>query len=55
MSHQAPSDLEHAKMQVMFIIKDKYAFSDNDAAAFYDVPIFDSSFNMNVTVTTANH
>ena len=34
----------------MFIIKDKYAFSDNDAAAFYDVSIFDSSFNMNVHV-----
>jgi hypothetical protein len=49
-SHQAPSDLEHAKMQAMFIIKDKYAFSDNDTDAFNDVPIFDSNFNMNVHV-----
>jgi hypothetical protein len=49
-AHHTPSDLQNTKMQVMFMIKDKYAFSDNDAAAFYDIPIFDSNFNMNVHI-----
>ena len=49
-SHREPSELQHTKMQVMFIIKDKNAFTDNDTAAFYDIPIFDSAFDLNVHI-----
>jgi hypothetical protein len=37
-------------MQVIFFIKDKNAFGNNDVGAFYDVPMFDTSFNLNVRI-----
>ena len=49
-AHQAPSELRDAKMQVMFFIKDKNAFGSDDAAAFYDVPMFDASCDLNVHI-----
>ena len=50
-AHRAPSRLQDTTMQVMFFIKDKNAFTSSEAAAFYDVPVFDSSFNLNVHIT----
>jgi hypothetical protein len=49
-AHREPSELQDTKMQVMFIIKDKNAFNDNDTTAFYDIPIFDSRFDLNVNI-----
>ena len=37
-------------MQVMFVIKDKNASTDNDTAAFYDIAIFGPSFDLNVHI-----
>ena len=49
-AHHAPAELQHVKIQVMFIIKDKNAFTDNDATAFYDVSLFDANFDLKVHV-----
>ena len=49
-AHSAPAQLRDAKMQVMFFIKDKNAFGSDDAAAFYDVPMFDASCDLNVHI-----
>jgi hypothetical protein len=37
-------------MQVMFFIKDRNAFGNNKAAAFYDMPVFDAGSNLSVHI-----
>ncbi|MEI6201464.1 MAG: hypothetical protein WCP68_05895, partial [Enhydrobacter sp.] len=49
-AHHAPAELQDAKIQVMFIIKDKNAFTDNDATAFYDVSLFDANCDLKVHI-----
>ena len=49
-AHRAPCELRDATMQVMFFIKDRNAFGNNNATAFYDVPMFDADFNLRVHI-----
>jgi len=47
---RAPCELRDATMQVMFFVKDSKAFGNNDAAAFYDAPMFDAGCNLTVHI-----
>ena len=48
LAHHAPSELADTKIQLMFSIKDKTSISGNQVSAYYDIPLFDSSLNLNV-------
>jgi len=48
LAHHTPSELGDTKIQIMFSIKDRNSFNSNEVSAYYDIPLFDSSCNLNV-------